>query len=131
MSREPKADLNVTPLIDVLLVLLVIFMLVAPGAPSALDASLPRPDGERSHRAPGVTLVVEPTAFVLEGTTLLTLGSLEARLREALQARPERTVFVRAAAGVDYGRVVDAVDLARGCGAQRIGLLDSLPPAGR
>ncbi len=120
-----KADINVTPLIDVLLVLLIVFMLVAPGAPTALDASIPDPPRGPAPPATGLLLAVEKDAFVVDGTPVLTLAGLEPRLRTALETRRDRTVVVRVAVGVAYARVIDAVDLARGCGATRIGLVDS------
>jgi biopolymer transport protein ExbD len=79
-----KADINVTPLIDVLLVLLIIFMLVAPVAPRALEASLPRPPDGAAGPAPA-TLVLEVRAddFALNTSPVLTLEDLERRLRAA------------------------------------------------
>jgi biopolymer transport protein ExbD len=121
-----KAEINVTPLIDILLVLLIVFMLVAPQAPSALDASLPDASGGAvPPTASSIVLRIEKDAFTLDGLPVLTLTGLESRLRDALDAHRERTVFVRVGEGVGYARVVDAIDLARGCGAERIGLVDA------
>jgi len=120
-----KADINVTPLIDVLLVLLIVFMLVAPGTPTALDASIPEPSRGPAPPASGLLLAVETGSFAVDGAPVLTLAGLDARLRAALETRRDRTVVVRVAAGVPYARVIDAVDTARGCGAVRVGLVDS------
>jgi biopolymer transport protein ExbD len=118
-----KADLNVTPLIDVLLVILIIFMLVAPAAPRALEASLPRPADRTASPAPqGLVLEVRGDDFALNAVPVLTLEELDRRLRAAFETRGDRALFVRAAGDVAYERVVAAIDVAQGAGASRIGL---------
>jgi biopolymer transport protein TolR len=127
-----KSDINVTPLIDVLLVLLIIFLVVAPVAPRALDASLPKPDPERTSPPPppGIVLEVRADGFALDGTPVWEESDLADRLRVAFERRGDRTLFVRPSGAVSYRRVVEALDVARGAGAQRIGMLDSAAEAG-
>lgn len=122
-----KSDINVTPLIDVLLVLLIIFLVVAPVAPRALDASLPKPDPERTSPPPppGIVLEVRGDSFALNGTPVWDASELGSRLQEAFEARGDRTLFVRASGEVSYRRVIEALDVARGAGAERIGMLDT------
>ena len=118
-----KADINVTPLIDVLLVLLIIFMLVAPVAPRALEASLPRRSDGPSAPA-SLVLEVRADDFALNTAPVLTLEDLERRLRAAFEARGDATLFVEVEGDVPYERVVAAVDVAQGAGASRIGLVE-------
>ncbi len=123
-----RAEINVTPLIDVMLVLLILFMLVTPVATRSLEARIPEPARSAAPvpTAP-LVLTVEPTLFRLNQTPVLTTSDLRAQLRDVLLARSERTLFVRAEGEVSYGRVVEAMDIARGAGAERIGIVLASP----
>ena len=124
--RHALSEINVTPLIDVLLVLLIIFMVVTPIAARGLDVGLPAPPDRVAPPPPvPAPLVLElvPTGLSLNGLPLLDLRALESRLQDVFATRADRTLYVKAAGGVSYGRVVEAMDVARGCGADRIGLI--------
>jgi len=128
-AARPVAEINITPLIDVMLVLLIIFMVVVPVASRGLDAALPRPAPSGSEGIPrSIVLGVDATGFNLDAKPILTIAELRAGLRDLLLVRRDKTVFVRAAGDVAYARVVDAVDAARGAGAERIGLVSNAKP---
>jgi biopolymer transport protein ExbD len=128
MVRAPRtvAEINITPLIDVMLVLLILFMLVAPGSRRGLDVALPQPAPPRSLAGPApLVLEIDAGGMRLAGRPIATLTSLAVELDEQMHARADRTLLVRAHAPLAYGRVVAALDVARSAGVQRIGILSS------
>jgi biopolymer transport protein TolR len=122
---RPTAEPNITPLIDVMLVLLILFMLVTPIAQRGLDAALPAPPPDDDHRTkPPVPLIaVGPDSIELSGRRLGTMAELETELRDALAVRADHTVLVRVDGDVRYGRAVEAMDVSKAAGAERIGLV--------
>jgi biopolymer transport protein TolR len=119
-----RAEINVTPLIDIMLVLLILFMLVTPSANRTIDTRVPQePGSERPVPTHPLVITVEPDTFRLNETTVPGAKELGSRLQEVLSVRTDRTVFVRAEGAVTYGRMVEAMDEAKGAGAEQIGIL--------
>jgi biopolymer transport protein ExbD len=122
----PAAAINVTPMIDVLLVLLIIFMVVQQGLQKGLSVQVPPPDD------PMVKVPDDPTAIVLEvlpgGRYAINrhpVGAegLQPALARTFAGRPRKVLFVKASAGLTYGEVAAAVDAGRAAGVRVVGLV--------
>ena len=123
-GTAPMSDINMTPLVDVMLVLVVIFILTAPLLASAIRLDLPRAEGAVPGAAPqSVTLVVDKTGQVYLEDEPLTQAELAQRLAETAASQPDAEVQLRADAAVPYGRVVEIMGAAHAAGLQRIGFV--------
>jgi biopolymer transport protein ExbD len=128
-----QPDINVTPLIDVLLVLLIIFMVVAPLKPAQFETKVPQknPNPTPTEQNNDLLMVVLKTNNTIEfpAAQKVTPEELSAKLASALADRPEadRTVIIAAPTKLPYNNIVNVIDVIKGAGATTIGLqIDSL-----
>ena len=124
-------DINVTPMIDVLLVLLIIFMLVVPMSRKAIDLQLPDPNDQQQSANPPPQIVLEvlPGDQFLLNKEPLTKATLFKRLKEIYDPRPEKIIFVKGDPKAKYSQVIYAMDVARGAGVKVIGVSPKDTPA--
>ena len=122
----PRADINVTPLVDVVLVLLIIFMVLTPSMLKHLTATVPRKSEESAPvLAAESAITVEYTAQreLTINSEPVSVEALAARLAERLKAGRQKVVFFRAEDDAPYGEVVRLLDIARGSGADSLAVI--------
>jgi len=134
LRRRPMSEINVVPYIDVMLVLLVIFMVTAPLITQGVKVDLPEADAEVISAESSEPVVITVDQF---GDLYLDLGedknepvdpeTLMARVTAVLKYNPNVPIMIKGDAGVDYGRVVEAMVLAQAAGAPSVGLI-TVPP---
>lgn len=120
-----RAEINITPMIDVLLVLIIIFMLITPLQPEGLPALVPQPAATDAQAQPGheIVITVRPGGVVLLNHETMQLAELKDRLAHLFAAHVNQAVFVRAEGDLDFRDVADVIDLARGVGVYRVALM--------
>ncbi len=131
----PKSDINMTPMIDVLLVLIIIFMVITPLTPRGLEALVPQPPppGQPPSQSDQRTVVI-----VIDANHNLSINNdpvgesqLGPRLAEIFKTRAEHVVFVKGDPSIEFQWVAKAIDIAHGAGIDKVGLMTAKVEAGQ
>jgi biopolymer transport protein TolR len=123
-GEPPMSEINVTPLVDVMLVLVVIFIITAPLLASSIRLDLPKAEGTQPGDAPRfVTLVVDQSGQLFLNDKPVAATQLAEQLAAAAKQNPETEIQLRADQGVPYGKVVEVMGLAHQAGLSRIGFV--------
>lgn len=128
---ELRGDINMTPMIDILLVLLIIFMVITPVVPHGLEAALPQRSSNPSRAVPIVVQIISDSDGDLTykiNQDPVPIDELPGRLSSMFSSQASEVMFIKADANLDFSTVARIMDIAKGAGAAHIGLLTSRDP---
>jgi biopolymer transport protein TolR len=125
------SDINVTPFVDVMLVLLVIFMVTAPMMQSGIGVNLPQAETESSPAEEGLILTITKDQYIHIGESVINIQLLERTLKNYFAGRQKKIVFVQADKDLPYGFFIEALDIVKKSGADTVGLVTEPKEVGR
>ncbi len=117
------AEINIIPLVDVVLVLLLIFMLTAPMMYRGIDVNLPKAASKPTAVEERMVLTVTRDQGLFLNDKRVAVGALEGTLRDTFRGRTDKTLYLKADAGLSYGAVIEAMDRVRRAGIERLGMV--------
>lgn len=127
-DNKPMADINVTPLVDVMLVLLIIFMVTAPLLQMGIDVNLPRVKAKSIDVAEEkLVLTITPSKEIFINKNKIPIGDLRTKLQHIFSSRIDKEIFMRADKTIPYGFVVEVMSEVRKAGIDRLGMITEPP----
>ena len=117
------SEINVTPFIDVMLVLLVIFMVTAPMMQSGIGVNLPQAETQSAPAEEGLTITISKDRLIHVEGSVININLLENRLKGYFADKPKKIVFIQADEGIDYGFFIDTLDIIKKAGVEAVGLV--------
>ncbi len=126
------SEINVTPFVDVMLVLLIIFMVTAPMIQSGIGVNLPQAETESTPAEEGLTLTITKDRYIHIEDSMINQFLLEQKLREHFFGKDKKIVFIRADESLTYGFVINILDIVKKAGVEVVGLVvEPLEPESR